>query len=102
MQAIHTQLQETIQTLYRKALDADQSLDKLQQSQQGRFQAVFSEDSGFRTQSRRFSPYVQEIALDWQSLQKMSDTDAKQSLPALVKKIELMLTTLAQFKAALQ
>ena len=33
MQAVHQQLQETIQTLHRKAVDADQILDNLQRDQ---------------------------------------------------------------------
>ena len=64
MQAINEQLQETLQTLYRKAIDADAVLDQLQQVQKGKFQAVFAEDSGFETQAKRFSPYVEEIARD--------------------------------------
>ena len=35
MQAVHQQLQETLQTLHRKAVDADQILDGLQRDQKG-------------------------------------------------------------------
>jgi ATP-dependent Clp protease ATP-binding subunit ClpA len=48
MQAVHQQLQETIQTLHRKAVDADQILDNLQRDQKGKFAAVFADDSGFK------------------------------------------------------
>ena len=68
MQAINDQLQDTLQTLHRKAIDADAFLDQLQQSQKGKFQAIFTEESGFETSSKRFSPYVEEIARDWQFL----------------------------------
>ncbi|QJR80371.1 hypothetical protein CA267_006075 [Alteromonas pelagimontana] len=99
MQAIHAQLQETIQTLYRKAIDADEALDRLQQAQQGKFKTIFTKDSGFRTESKRFSPYVQEIVSDWEDLKTLDDDNAKVALPELVKKLEQILTTLHQFQA---
>ncbi|MEW9798415.1 hypothetical protein [Alteromonas sp. CYL-A6] len=102
MQEIHRQLQDTLQTLHRKSLDADAALDRLQQAQQGKFSAVFASDSGFETQSKRFGPYVEEIARDWQALKALDEDAARAALPALVKKIELALTTLAQFQATLK
>lgn len=101
MQAIHQQLQDTIQTLYRKAVDADQALDRLQKDSQGKFAAIFAEDSPFTTQAKRFGPYVEEIALDWQALKDMTEEEAKATLPALVKKIEMALTTVSQFQQSL-
>lgn len=101
MQAIHQQLQDTIQTLYRKAVDADQALERLQQDQKGKFAAVFAADSPFTTSAKRFGPYVEEIALDWQAIKEMSDDEAKAALPPLIKKIELALVTLAQFQESL-
>ena len=101
MQAIHQQLQDTIQTLYRKAVDADHALDRLQQDKKGKFAAVFTTDSPFSTSAKRFGPYVEEIAQDWQALKEMSDEDAKTALPTLIKKIELALTTIAQFQQSL-
>jgi primosomal protein N'' len=101
MQAVHQQLQETIQTLHRKAVDADQILDNLQRDQKGKFAAVFADDSGFTTSAKRFGPYVQEIASDWQALKELDDDAAKQALAPLVKKIELALVTIAQFQQSL-
>ena len=101
MQAVHQQLQETLQTLHRKAVDADQILDSLQRDQKGKFAAVFADDSGFSTSAKRFGPYVQEIANDWQSLKELDDDAAKQALAPLVKKIELALVTIAQFQQSL-
>lgn len=100
MQAVHDQLQETIQTLYRKAVDADNKLNALQQNQQGKFSAIFADDSGFRTQSKRFTPYVQEITEDWQALKEQDEQHAKAALPGLVSKIQLMLETLGRLKQA--
>jgi len=100
MQAIHDQLQETIQILYRKAVDADNKLNALQQNQQGKFSAIFAEDSGFRTQSKRFTPYVQEVTEDWQVLKELDEEQAKAVLPGLVQKIQLILETLGKLKQA--
>ena len=101
MQAIHQQLQDTIQSLYRKAVDADQALDRLQQDKKGKFAAIFAQDSPFTSSAKRFGPYVEEIAMDWQELKAMSEKDAKDALPSLVKKIELALVTITQFQQTL-
>ena len=77
MDSVHQQLQETLQTLYRKAVDADARLDQLQQQQKGKFAAIFAEDSGFTTRAKRFSPYVEEIAQDWQALKTLPEDEAK-------------------------
>ena len=97
MESVHQQLQETLQTLYRKAVDADQILDQLQHQQQVKFAAVFADDSGFTTRAKRFGPYIEEIASDWQAMQGASDEDARAALLPLVKKIELALSTIQQF-----
>ena len=94
-------LRHYVQTLYRKAVDADQALDHLQKDQKGKFAAVFTADSPFNTSSKRFGPYVEEIAQDWQALKAMSEEEAKAALPLLIKKIELALVTIAQFQSTL-
>ncbi|MBU3021083.1 hypothetical protein [Aestuariibacter sp. A3R04] len=99
MQAINEQLRETLQVLYRKAIDADATLDALQQAQKGKFQSVFADDSGFTTQAKRFSPYVEEIAQDWQELKDTDDETFKAGLAPLIRKIELALKTLNQFQS---
>lgn len=101
MQAIHQQLQETIQSLYRKAVDADQALDQLQKDKVGKFAAIFADDSHFTTKAKRFGPYIEEIATDWQTLKALPDEKAKVELPLLVKKIELALVTITQFQQSL-
>ncbi len=102
MQAIHQQLQDTIAVLHRKSIDADRALDQLQQSQKGKFSAIFASDSPFSTEAKRFGPYVEEIANDWQTLKTMNEADAKQALAPLVVKIELALKTLNQFQETLK
>ncbi|AUC87276.1 hypothetical protein GTW09_10200 [Alteromonas hispanica] len=101
MHNVHQQLQETMQTLYRKAVDADKALDELQRDQKGKFSAVFAADSGFSTSAKRFVPYVEEIALDWQAMKDMDEEQTKAALAPLVKKIELALLTITQFQQSL-
>ncbi|NMH60369.1 hypothetical protein [Alteromonas ponticola] len=102
MENIIQALQETLQVLYRKAIDADTALDALQREQKGKFQAIFPEQSGFSTQAKRFGPYVEEVATEWNTLQEKDEETVKQQLPALVQKLEQLLTTINQFQASLR
>jgi len=97
MQKIQQSVQATLQTLYRQAIDADHLLDQLQQAQQGKFQAIFKPQQGFTTHAKRFGPYVQEVVEQWQRLQELDEEALKQALPEFVGKLQLMLSTLAQF-----
>ena len=94
-------LTENMQVIYRKAIDADQSLTKIQQSGQGNFNNVFNPDAGFKVNSKRFMPYVEELAGNIVILQHADQQGLQSKLPKVVKKMELLLTTLAQFKTAL-
>jgi hypothetical protein len=98
MQSIIQTLSENIQLIYRKAIDADATISQLQQSGKGKFSAIFSKDSGFTIGSRFFKPYVEELAQEVLQLEKHSTQQCKILLPPIVKKIELLLTTLGQFQ----
>lgn len=89
-----------MQIIYRKAIDADSDLDKLQQSGKAKFSVIFSEDNGFTTKSKRFGPYVEELARDVTMLQN-DDVNIENEITLIVKKMELMLLTLAKFKVML-
>lgn len=89
-----------MQIIYRKAIDADSDLDKLQQSGKAKFSVIFSEDNGFTTKSKRFGPYVEELARDVTMLQS-DDVNIENEITLIVKKMELMLLTLAKFKVML-
>ncbi|MCW8109368.1 hypothetical protein OPS25_12735 [Alteromonas ponticola] len=102
MQNISHALQETLQVLYRKAIDADTALEALQREQKGKFQAIFPAQSGFTTQAKRFGPYVEEVANEWTTLQQKDEETIKQQLPPLVQKIEQLLTTINQFQSTLR
>ncbi|MGS2719229.1 hypothetical protein [Paraglaciecola aestuariivivens] len=98
MQTIIQSLAENVQVIYRKSIDADNIIAQLQQDGKGKFSAIFAQDAGFKANSRLFKPYVEELAADILDLEKQSEQQIKQALPELVKKIELMLTTLSQFQ----
>lgn len=98
MQTIIQTLSENIQVIYRKSIDADQTISRLQHDGKGKFSAIFADDAGFRTNSRLFKPYVEELGEEVLALQGQSETQIKQALPAIVKKIELMLKILSKFQ----
>lgn len=102
MQNLFDKLSENMQVIYRKAIDADQALDQLQASGKGKFNLIFAEDAGFTARSKRFSPYVEELGKQVAGLNDASEADIKAALPDVVKKMELMLSTLSHFQASLK
>lgn len=103
MQSILDKLKDNMQVIYRRALDADQSLAKLHQQGQGKFQQVFADDAGFEVQSKRFGPYVEELARDIVNLEAQANTEAfEPQLANVVRKMELLFSTLAGFKDSLK
>lgn len=90
-----TQLKTNLQTAYRQAVDADAKLDQLQQAGHGKFAKIFGDEQGFNTASTRFLPYVKELAEAVTQLEQQQD---QVLLESVVKRLALLLTTLAQFK----
>ena len=102
MQTIFDKLTENLQLIYRKALDADDILTRLRNEGKGKFTAIFPADSGFVQQGKFFKPYVEELATDIQQLNNASPEQQKAGLPAIVKKMELLLSTLSQFRQSIR
>jgi hypothetical protein len=100
VQQVLVKITENMQIIYRKAIDADSALEKLQQSGKAKFSVIFTEDNGFTTKSKRFGPYVDELARDVTMLQS-DDVNIESEVTTIVKKMELMLLTLAKFKVTL-
>ena len=98
MQSIIQSLSENVQVIYRKAIDADQVISRLQHDGKGKFSAIFAKDAGFTISSRLFKPYVEELANDVLALEQKDQVAVKEQLPSMVKKIELILKTLNQFQ----
>ena len=100
MQQVISKITENMQLIYRKAIDADSALEALQKTGKGKFSVIFAKDSGFKSRSKRFGPYVEELAMDITMLQE-KESDVEKAIVDIVKKMELMLITLAQFKETL-
>ena len=102
MQNIIPKLSENVQLIYRKSIDADSAISKLQTAGKGKFLTIFSADSGFKAQSKHFKPYVEELAQDVARLSELSESELKELLPGIVKKIEHLFTTLANFQLSIK
>lgn len=98
MQTIIQSLSENVQLIYRKSIDADQVISRLQHDGKGKFSAVFAKNAGFTTSSRLFKPYVEELANEVLALEQLDEAAVKAQLPNLVKKMELLLKTLNQLQ----
>ncbi|MBT1450318.1 hypothetical protein KJ365_05445 [Glaciecola sp. XM2] len=105
MNNVVSALNENLQIAYRKAIDADQALNTLQSDGKGKFQTIFGDETVFTSRSKRFKEYVEEVAGDVALLQQQDATLSKQAqqekLTVIVKKLQLLLTTLEQFKLSL-
>lgn len=102
MQNVLDKLAENMQVIYRKAIDADNSLNKLQQSGQGKFNLIFPQDAGFSVSSKRFMPYVEELAKQVAELAEAGQQKLQIALPDIVRKMELLLKTLTQFQQSIK
>lgn len=101
MNKIIAALNENLRVIYRKSVDADTALDALQGKGKGKFESIFVEGSGFTTRNKRFGPYVEELAGDVAPLADAEQEIINNALPIVVPKMELILSTLAQFKKTL-
>ena len=102
MQTVQQKLIENLQLIYRKSVDADDLLNKLQQQGKGSFSHVFADDVGFQVKSKRFKPYVEELAQEVARLEQLDNAALQQVLPAVVNKIGQMFATLANFQQNLK
>lgn len=100
MEEVINKLKENLQLIYRKALDADKQLDALNKDGKGKFTVIFGEDTEFSSRSKRFLPYVEELALEITSLEA-NENQRTELLPTVVKKIKALLVTLEQFKSTI-
>lgn len=91
------QLKENLQAAYRQAIDADVKLDELQKAGMGKFSAIFNADQGFKQQSSRFLPYVQELANELETLQGSTHIPPE-ALEQHVIKLGVLMQTLQAFK----
>ncbi|MBC3766590.1 hypothetical protein [Neptunicella marina] len=102
MHNIIEKIKDNLQIIYRRALDADKALSSLHQQGKGKFQHIFADEAGFEVRSKRFQPYVEELAHDVMQLEQADQNKAAELLPNVVKKMELLFTTLAQLQESLK
>ena len=91
---VNKQLIDNISIILKKSLSADATLADLRDNKAASFDAIFKKNSGFTCSANTFQPYVEEVAdalLLWQKNQSQT------ILISLVKKIEQLLTVLANF-----
>lgn len=101
MEAVIEKLNENLQVVYRKAIDADKALELLTGQGKAKHSSIFPKDAGFAVSSNRFAPYVAELAEDIANLAKEDEAQLNSSLSTVVKKMEALFVTLAQFKGIL-
>lgn len=102
MNVIIEKLSENLQLIYRKAIDADEAISRLRNDGKGKFTAIFATDSGFNHQGKFFKPYVEELAKEIKQLSDLDEEAQKIALAKIVKKMELLLSTLGQFQRSVR
>ncbi len=101
MEQLLSQLDNNLKELYRKALDADQLLDQLQQQGHGKYQSIFPADGLFQVDSNRFMPYLSESAELVAAIRQTQQFNTA-TLELVVKQLKQLHLTLANFRTALQ
>ena len=104
MENLINSLEENLKELYRKAVDADNQINELKKQGHGKFTAIFLDQNIFEIKSDKFMPYLEHTAEQILKLKESSRPVAEnqQEIEAIVKKLHLLHTTLAEFKAALK
>ncbi|WP_417345169.1 prephenate dehydrogenase [Ferrimonas sp.] len=93
------QFKATFQQAYRQVVDADAMLEQLRQEGHGKFESVFPEGQGFTTRANRFMPYLEEVVGEFDQFEAAPSAE---KLPSLVQKLELLLSTLTQFRESMK
>ena len=102
MNTIIEQLQKNLELLNQQAIEADLMLAELKTHDMGKFTTIFEKDALFKVKSNRFQPYVIEINEAYTQLKMQADeSNVKGLLETIIKKMELMFMTLAQFRQSL-
>lgn len=97
-ETVNQQLMDNISIILKKSLSADATLADLREKKVASFENIFKKDAGFTCAANTFQPYVQEVADD---LMLWQQTQAKETLIMLVKKIEKLFTVLGNFEKSI-
>lgn len=99
---LHEQLTAQLKNFYHPAIEADEFLTLLSQRKIGKFSAIFAADSGFKADSNRFLPYMEELVADQQALPKTDEEGFDLAIAAFLGKLQQMHNVLGQFSAQLK
>jgi len=97
-------LEDNLKELYRKAVDADNQINELKKQGHGKFSAIFPEQNLFAIKADKFMPYLEQTAEQILALKgsELPLEQNSQEIEVIVKKLHLLHSTLAEFKAALK
>lgn len=99
---LQKQLTAQLKNFYAPAMEADEFLTLLSKRKVGKFSAIFTEDSGFKANSNRFLPYMEELVNEQQALPKVDEAGFEAAITALLAKFQQMHKVLEQFSAQLK
>ncbi|GAA0300663.1 prephenate dehydrogenase [Psychrosphaera haliotis] len=104
MESLIVSLEENLKELYRKAIDADKSIDELKKQGHGKFGNIFKEEAGFNCSAKKFMPYLEETAEQILQIKESNQTPAmqKNEIESVVKKLHALHSTLTEFKGAIK
>lgn len=104
MENLINSLEDNLKELYRKAVDADNQINELKKQGHGKFTSIFPDQKLFEINANKFMPYLEHTAEQILKLKESNATaeESQQEIEAIVKKLHLLHTTLAEFKAALK
>lgn len=95
MKNILPHLDQNIQEIYRKAVDADATLAELKKQGMAKFTSIFPEKSAFNCTEKTFMPYVAELTED---IEQFRQTEQQQQLASILSKMEQLYKLLGTMK----
>ncbi|KXO13624.1 hypothetical protein AKG98_3026 [Moritella sp. JT01] len=101
-QELHEQLTAQLKNFYHPAIEADEFLTLLSKRKVGKFSAIFAAESGFKANSNRFLPYMEELVEDQQALPKTNEEGFDVGIAAFLGKLQQMHNVLGQFSEQLK
>jgi primosomal protein N'' len=100
MKKILPHLDNSIQDIYRKAVDADENIIALKKQGMAKFSSIFPQQSLFNTTGNAFIPYVSELSDDIEHF-KQNPTDTN-LLTVILQKMESLLNVLEALKTIIK
>ena len=96
MDQIIKHIDQNMQDIYRKAVDADEKLTALKKQGMAKFTSIFEQQNLFKCQQNQFMPYVVELADDICTFKE--NPQDRELLVLITKKLEQLHKILLAFK----